>query len=319
MPTRPSAPLDRPLPAHRADEFTYLLFRQHDVLSRQQALRFLTARVIDRRVAAGRWRQAHRGVYVTHAGPVGREERRWIAVLAVDGAILGGVSALAAHGLRGFAVDGVHLLVPAARRDKDAPSWVVLHRTSRLPRDDIHQRGSPPSTMPARSVVDAAQWATTDDRARSIVAAAFQQHLVGYDDVARVLARMPRAHRRALVARTAADAAGGAHSLPEVEFQALCRRDGLPSPSRQVRRQDASGRYRYLDAYFAEWGVHVEIDGGQHMDVRQWWADMRRQNDLWIAGDRVLRFPAWVVRDRPAEVATQVRAALLAAGWRPTD
>ena len=53
------------------------------------------------------------------------------------------------------------------------------------------------------------------------------------------------------------------------------------------------------------------------MDVRQWWADMKRQNDLWVPGDRVLRFPSWAVRHRPDEVAAQVRAALLAAGWRP--
>jgi len=62
--------------------------------------------------------------------------------------------------------------------------------------------------------------------------------------------------------------------------------------------------------------VHVEIDGGHHRDVAAWWADMKRQNDLWISGDRVLRFPSWIVRSRPAEVVTQVAAALRAAGWR---
>jgi hypothetical protein len=44
---------------------------------------------------------------------------------------------------------------------------------------------------------------------------------------------------------------------------------------------------------------------------------MRRQNDIWIAGDRILRFPAWMMRARPEEVAAQLRAALIAAGWRP--
>ena len=43
---------------------------------------------------------------------------------------------------------------------------------------------------------------------------------------------------------------------------------------------------------------------------------MKRQNGLWVAGVTVLRFPTWLVRDRPDEVFTQVRAALLAAGWR---
>jgi very-short-patch-repair endonuclease len=245
---------------------------------------------------------------------------RWIAVLAAGAgrpALLGGLSALETLGMRGFSTDGVHVLVPAGMRDKDGPPWVVVHRTARLAGPDINRMGSPPGTMAARSLVDAAQWARTDDRARSVIAAGFQQRLVGPDDMAQVLVRMPRARRRALIAQAVADAAGGVHSLPEREFVGLCRRGGLPEPTRQARRRDALGRQRYLDAYFEQWGLHVEIDGGQHMDVRHWWADMRRQNDLWIPGDRVLRFPAWAVRERPAEVLAQVRAALLAAGWRP--
>jgi len=86
-------------------------------------------------------------------------------------------------------------------------------------------------------------------------------------------------------------------------------------PSRQSVRVDSSGVRRYRDAYVEPFGVHVEIDGGQHMEVSAWWADMKRQNDRWISGSRVLRFPAWTLRTRPADVAAQVRAALLAAGW----
>jgi very-short-patch-repair endonuclease len=132
-----------------------------------------------------------------------------------------------------------------------------------------------------------------------------------------VLARMPRARRRVLIAEAAADGRDGAHSLPEAEFLRLCKRTRLPTPKLQVRWTDASGRRRYLDALFDEFRVHVEIDGGQHTDPRAWWADMKRQNELWIPGDRVLRFPAWAVRHRAAEVVAQVRAALIAAGWRP--
>jgi very-short-patch-repair endonuclease len=91
----------------------------------------------------------------------------------------------------------------------------------------------------------------------------------------------------------------------------------LPLPARQSVVVDASGRRRYRDAYFEEWRVHVEIDGGQHMEVASWWADMQRQNAMWVAGDRVLRFPAWAVRNKPKKVIATVRAALVAAGWRP--
>ncbi|MEU5961588.1 hypothetical protein ABZ777_10325 [Micromonospora parva] len=42
---------------------------------------------------------------------------------------------------------------------------------------------------------------------------------------------------------------------------------------------------------------------------------VRRQNDVWTSGDGILRFPAWLVRGRPDEVADTVRRALVAAGW----
>lgn len=63
--------------------------------------------------------------------------------------------------------------------------------------------------------------------------------------------------------------------------------------------------------------MHVEIDGVQHSDPLHAWNDMDRQNKLWIKGDRVLRFPSWLVRERPHDVIAQVRGALIAAGWRP--
>lgn len=147
------------------------------------------------------------------------------------------------------------------------------------------------------------------------MAATFQQRLVGGDEIVRVLAGMHAVRRQALVRATAEDARTGSHAIAEVDFLSLCRRARLPLPSRQSTRTDAAGRRRYRDAYFEPWGVHVGIDGGQHMEVHAWWADMRRQNELWFSGDRVLRFPAWAVRERPAEVAGQVRAALVAAGW----
>jgi very-short-patch-repair endonuclease len=300
-----------------ADEFTVLAFRQNQVISRCQASALLSAAAIRHRVSSGRWQRPHRAVYVTHNGPISAIQRRWIAFLAVKSAVLGGASALEVHGLRGFWSAATHLLLPAAKRSDEPPPDVVVHRTSHLPTEDIHRLGSPPCTNAARSVVDAAQWAPTDHDARSIVAAGFQQRLVGCDDVHKVLRRMPRARRRSLIVEIATDARGGSHSLPEAEFRQLCRRYRLPMPTRQLRRTDPSGRSRYLDAYFEEWRLHVEIDGSQHMDVRSWWADMRRQNELWIPGDRVLRFPSWAIRQRPAEVAEQVRAALMAAGWRP--
>ena len=307
------------LPGDDATGLDLLLFQQDNVISRRQALRHLSRKTLEHRLASGRWCVAHRAVYLAGTGPVSAEQRPWIAVLAAgDGrrALLGGVSALTALGLRGQASFLIHVLIPARRQDRDPPPGVLIHRTRTLPRQDIHRLGLPPCTMPARSLVDAARWAGSDRDARALIATTLQQRLTTRDEVEAVLDRMPRVPRRQLIRESLTDAAAGSHSIAELDFVDLCRRYGLPTPTRQSTRVDGSGRRRYRDAYFEPWRVHVEVDGAQHMDVEAWWGDMRRQNDLWTAGDRILRFPAWVVRHRPDEVAGQLRAALAAAGWR---
>jgi hypothetical protein len=313
----------RPLRSNPFDSFSdldLLLYQQEGVISRRQARRWLSSGAIRHRLVAGVWQQVHWGVYLTReVQALGDNQQRMIASLAAGNgqpAPLGGRSALQMVGLRGFAAVPVHVLLPGRLRDHDPPPFAVVHRTRLLQSGELHRTTSPPCTVAGRAVVDAAQWAASDHEAAILVAAAFQQRLVGIDDLTAALARQPRARRRALVADVAHDAAGGAHSLPEIEYLRLCRRAGLPTPTCQVIRADTGGRRRYLDAYFDEYAVHVEIDGGQHTEAATWWADMKRQNELWVAGDRVLRFPAWVVRTRPAEVAAQTRAALMAAGWR---
>ncbi|WP_254909722.1 DUF559 domain-containing protein [Micromonospora sp. NBS 11-29] len=295
---------------------SWLLFHQERVLGAAQARKFLSEKTIRHRVARGRWRQPHQRVYITHNGPVGPKELRWIAVLAAGpAAMLGGLTAAQAWGLRRYESRLVHLLLPARHQTRTLPPGVRIHRTTTLAPEDVLEVGKPRRTMPARSLVDAAQWAASDDEARAVIAAGFQQRLVAGDDLHEVLERLPRARRRGLILATATDAAGGAHSLAELDFLDLVRRAGLPEPSRQVVRRDAAGRRRYLDVWFERWRVLVEIDGGQHLDPRTAWADMRRQNDLWAPGDRVLRFPAWAVRRDPVTVITQLKAALLSAGW----
>jgi very-short-patch-repair endonuclease len=298
------------------DELASLLIEQDNVIGLEQALRHLSRKAVRWRVESGRWQQPHRSVLVAHNGPIGAAQWGWIAALSVAGGVLGGLTAAQACGLKGYATPVVHLLIPAGSRPPTIPAGVLVHRTTVLDERDVLAVSRPARTRPARSLVDAAQWARSDDEARAIIAAEFQQRLTRADDIHAVLERLPRARRRKLIAATTIDADGGAHSLAEIDFLSLCRRSRLPEPSRQVVRRDAAGRRRYLDAYFDEWAVHVEIDGGQHLDSRQAWADMRRQNDLWIAGDRVLRFPAWALRADPAAVIAQVTAALKAAGWR---
>ena len=101
-------------------------------------------------------------------------------------------------------------------------------------------------------------------------------------------------HRRA-IDLALADIEQGADALSEIDFVRLCRRFGLPEPTRQAVRMMPDGRRRYLDA---EWRlpdgrvVAVEVDGAFHMRMENWIDDQLRQNMVVIGGTRVLRSPA---------------------------
>ncbi|MEV4813235.1 hypothetical protein [Micromonospora avicenniae] len=313
------------LPGADADKLDWLTFEQAGVLTTAQATRLLTAGTVRGLVRSGRWRAICRGVLLTGNGRLTRDQQLWVAVLAAGpGAVLAGATAAAEAGVRGLRREPVHVLVPADRRAARTTLRrlpidmvaVALHRTSVLPPEHV-QLARPTRTTTARALVDAASWASGIDEAQAALAAGCQQRRVLPQELREVLDVLPRAPRRRLIRQTVEDIAGGAEALSEINFLRLCRRHALPRPDLQERRVDQDGRVRWLDAYWREWRVHAEIDGAHHMDVRQWAADMRRQNAVWTSGDRILRFPAWLVRARPDEVAGAVRRALMAAGWRP--
>ncbi|MFC7547564.1 endonuclease domain-containing protein [Plantactinospora sp. GCM10030261] len=313
------------LPSRDASELDWLAFEQHGVLATRQAYRLLNEGIVRSRVRTGRWRSICRGVLLTGNGQLTRDQQLWVAVLvAGPGAVLAGATAAAEGGVRGLRREPLHVLVPSSRRPGrsllrrlplDMPG-VVIHRTRVLPEQHL-QAARPTRTTMARALIDGAGWAGTPREAQALLASACQQGKVRPGEIREMLGVLPRAPRRPLIRRTVDDIAGGAQALSEIDFIRLCRRHHLPRPNLQKHRTDAGGRTRWLDAYWHEWRLQVEIDGAHHMDVRQWAADMLRQNDVWTAGDRILRFPAWFVRAHPDRVVTAVRNALRAAGWRP--
>ena len=314
----------RELNSRDADRLEWVTVEQSSVVTTPQAVDLVGADVVRGHLNSGRWRRVCRSVLCTHNGPLGRPEQLWVAVLVAGaGAVLAGTTALAEAGVRGLGGGPIRVLVPAGRHRStllprmptDMPA-VTVTRTRILPADHL-QAGRPPRTTAARAAVDAAVWAPTTDGARDVLAAACQQQRATPDEIFEVLAVLPRLPRRSLIQDTLVDIAGGSQALSEINFVNLCRRFHLPIPNQQVRRTDASGRTRYLDAYWQQWRLHVEVDGAHHMNVGQWVDDMIRQNQIWIQGDRILRFPATALRTRPALVAAQLHAALEAGGWRP--
>jgi hypothetical protein len=295
---------------------TELHSQQCGVLTTASAVSWLGLAAVRWRLQSGRWQRPCRGILVTHSGPLSREEMLWVAVLgARPGAALGGLTAARLDGLTGFDDGRIHVVVPESRQVRTPlPGVAVVHRSRSLGPADVHPVRRPPRTRTARSILDAASWMRTENSTRAVLAASVQQRLIRADDLVASLARRGTLPRRALIRATIADIASGAQALSELDFCRLTRRYGLPEPDRQVLRRDSAGRARWLDACWERARVVVEIDGLWHMDADAWWADMRRDNELTISGYRVLRFPAFAVRDHPEVVAAQIADALRLAG-----
>jgi hypothetical protein len=294
--------------------------RQAGALSRPQAAALgIDRHTVRHQVAAGRWQLPTPRVVVLHNGPLTSDQQRWVALLhGGRGAALAGLAAAEVDGLAGYPPSTIDVLVPPDGRVPPYPP-MTIHRSRHLDAADVHPLRAPRRTRPARSIVDAAVWATSLDRACALVAAAVQQRLVRPAEVRTVLGRPGALPRRGILTRALADVEGGSHSLAEIDFVRLCRRAGLPTPARQVVRVDPKRRRRYLDAAWPEFRVLVEVDGVGHRDIRQWVDDLYRGNEVMMRGDRVLRFPAIAVRLHPDQVLDQLRRALIAGGWSPAS
>lgn len=79
-------------------------------------------------------------------------------------------------------------------------------------------------------------------------------------------------------------------------------------------RRGPHGRF-YLDAYFDDYGLVVEIDGVHHLMGQNPVDDALRQNGLMLDGDAVLRIPLLGLRLQPQRFLAQLARALRDRGW----
>lgn len=258
-------------------------------------------------VQSGRWQRPFPGVIVRHSGPLTHEQTLLGTVLSYGPtAALAGLTAAEVDGLTGFPTSATHLLLPHGRKRAPQPG-VVVHRTRLLTASDVHPTRLPRRTRLPRSIIDAASWTAHERVTTALIAASVQQRLVRPPDLTAVVERMTHLKRRALICEVIRDVSGGSQSGDEVAFLRLCRAHGLPVPTRQRKRNCADGQPRYTDAEFDDYDLVVEIDGRQHIEIRHWWDDMNRQNDLAARhGKWVLRFPGFIVRHHSADVAARL-------------
>ena len=283
----------------------------HDgVVTRQMLARAgLTAGQVRSEVERGVWHRA--GVHtlsISGRQPTGRGV--WWRAVWESGrhAALDGPTALMAAGLTGWTEDLIHVSVPdnADVRPLDG----VRHHRIRDFSGDVFDAGLR-RTRPAVAAIRAAQWARSDRAAATIVAMAVQQRLVTGAALLERWRSVRRTPRRELLDAVIRDVCDGAQSLGELDFARLCRRRGLPEPTRQAVRTGEGGRV-YLDVSWDDLGVHVEINGAHHAEPASVINDALRGNDLAVNDPTVtwLQIPVIGLRSCPDLFMTQVERAL---------
>jgi hypothetical protein len=298
------------------------------VLRTAEALTCMSENELRCRIAARRWQRPCNGLVVPHSGSLSDKELLRVALERCGPrAVLAGLTAAKLDKFKGFDAKPVAevpvyvLLPPGAKRPAAPLALTIITRYSKfLADEDVHPARQPRRTRIARSLVDAAAWMRTDRGAMAVLAAGVQQNLVRVSDLRSVIGRVGMVRRRGLMLDILGDIEGGAQALSELDFtRKVVRQFELPEPSRQVGKRDSRNRRRWIDVLFEEWKVMVEIDGAQHIQPLDQWDDMERDNDNELGGYRVLRFPAWMVRDNPGHVAKKILDALRRNGYRDGD
>jgi very-short-patch-repair endonuclease len=217
-------------------------------------------------------------------------------------AALTGCSALIESRWSGDDAGWVDVVVARDHRSRRVrtPGWLRVHSTLEVPRAG----GTPTRVDPARATIDAAAWARTSRERLFIVTSAAQQRLVTTAQLRRELSTRGRIAWSTEIREILESIDVGVTSTSEADFLRACRSRGLLAPRMQVRRV-AGGRRRRVDAEFRLPDgrvLMVEIDGVAHMDVRQWEADLIRQNELTAeTGALVLHVTGWQIRHDPDE------------------
>lgn len=288
---------------------------QGGVLSRRQLYGLgVTRSEVRADVRAGRWKRlSAQSLQVISAD---ESTPWWRAVFEVGpSAVLDGVSALQAAGLRTITIDEVHVAVPKSAEWRRCRG-VRIHETRRYRNEDIIRAGIP-RMKPATAVVHAALWARTDNEAALFVVAAVQQRLVAVPELAEAIGLVKKDKRRRLLRGLLADVSDGVESVGERAFAAACRRRGFPKPTRQVARRLPSGRVVY-DNVWDDYDLEVEIDGAQHLDAALAARDTLKQNSASLTGRVFLRIPNFAFRADPEPYLDQIEAVLRARGWKPS-
>jgi hypothetical protein len=261
------------------------------------------------------------GVYAVGHPLLGPNGAFMAAVLGVPGGVLSHRSVAALWGIRRTSRAVVDVTTP--RKAHPRPG-IAVHRVRYLPAEDVTSTSGIPCTTVARTILDLA--GTLD--AKALERAIDQAEYLRIFDLRALEATMSRAGRRPGLSLLHAlltqphFAQETTRSELENRFLELCARANLPTPrvNAWVALDGSDGAGHEVDFLWSDQRLIVETDGHRAHGTRlAFERDRRRDQDLLLAGWRVVRFTWRQVSGDPAGVAARVRTLLDVGPRRVSD
>jgi very-short-patch-repair endonuclease len=289
-------------------EIAGLARRQHGVVTRPQLLELgLGEAAIDSRLANGRLRKLHSGVYTLGHGLVSREGL-WLAATFRVGrsAVLSHGSAAALWGIRRAPENG-GIQVSAPHRTH--PPKGIQRHYMRLATDEMTARRRIPVTTLARTLFDLAS-ETSIEGLEGAIREAEYLHRFPLEALEKLRCR----HRGQRGTRTIESCLsrldfaprGRTRSELEGRFRSLLARTDLPTPELNALL-DLDGYKVEADCLWRNQRVIAELDGGRaHRTRVAFETDRERDRRLLVAGWRVIRI-TWRQLARSASLQADLR------------
>lgn len=230
--------------------------------------------------------------------------------------VLTGFEAARRYGLQNVPLDqSVHVLIPEDHRVNSA-KFAIVERTIHMPArriiDDI------PVAAPARAVLDGVRRIRLLDPVRALLIETVES---GHCTVPDLTAELNSGSKRgtALPRAVLKEINTNVKSVPEALAISLWKRAGLPAAERNVKIFDAHGNYIGMpDNWCDEVAFAWEIDSYDfHFRKSDFAKTLARNNRYAAAGIIVVQTLPSRLRDEPAAVIAELRAAFEAASDRP--
>ena len=288
--------------------------RQHGLVSREQALADgMSEGQIKYRLDTGKWLAEARGVY-RHAAVASSVLSRLLAVCLAHDGLASHRSAAALHGVDGYRLDRVEIVVPSAR--SLSIDGVTVHESKQMDSARPTERRGVLCTGLARTVLDLAA-VVPQERLDCTIDAVLRDGQLRRSDLYGVLmshARRGRDGCRAL--RASLDARFGDDPVPLSEWsrmvEGLLVDFGLDRPRLEYRICRADGSLiAQVDLAYPGRRLAIELDSVRyHLNRESFVNDRRRGNRLMVAGWNVLTFTWDDYINRPTGLCSTVAEAL---------